>query len=222
MFVFDTSSWHYSLVLYVFGKTFFFNKKIDHTKIRNKMDVLEKKTRKKYPNNDDVIEKAINKNFRVWYEEEDSYTYTPKPVRFCPYCRAVLWSVILFPFATILKLIPKRKKKPFDIKKSKRNTNIIKVIAIVFFVIWGTYNLTQGNFIIAAFQYGVASFHWWNKYLIEYLAKRTAKREDKKIKQKSTTKLKNTNLFSAYLKIHHFKICPPVIFVDKNDTEVRR
>ena len=223
MIVFNTNSWHFNLVLYVFGNTFFFNKKVDSEKIRKKIQALDEKIRKKYPNDDDAIEKAFRKNFRLFYDEDDSYTYTPKSVNFCPYCRAVLWSMLLFPFAVISKLIPKRKKKPFDIKKSKRNTNIIKIAVIVIFAIWGTINLLQGNYLMAVFQYGVGSFQLWGKYLFEWSIKWQIKRADKKIqKPEELTKTKNPSLISAYLKTHHHKICPPVTFVDENDTKVRR
>lgn len=222
MFVFDTSSWHYKLVLYVFGKTFFSNKTVDSEKIRKKIKALEEKARKKYPNDDHAIENALRGSHL--YDDEEIYTFIPKSVNFCPYCRAVVWSVLLCPFAVISKLIPKRKKKPFDIKKSRRNTNIIKVIVIVIFAIWGTYNLIQGNYWMAVFQYAVGSFQIWGKYVFEWSVKWSIKREDKKIhKQKSKElKIKNPSLFSAYLKTHHHKICPPVSFVDKNDTEIRR
>ncbi len=220
MFVFDTSSWHYNLVLYVFGKTFFFNKTVDSKKIIKKIESLEEKARKEHPNDDHAIENVLRSNYL--YDDEEIYAYSPKSINFCPYCRAVLWSVLLFPFAAILKLIPKRKKKPFDIKKSKRNTKILKVSVIVIFAIWGTSNLIQGNYFMAAFQYGTASFQLWGKYLFDYLAKRAAKREDKKTNVTISTTSKNPSLFSAYLKTHHHKICPPVTFVDKNDTEIRR
>jgi len=76
---------------------------------------------------------------------------------------------------------------------------------------------------MAIFQYAVGSFQIWGKYVFEWSIKWSAKREDKKIqKQKPEELTKSPSLFSAYLKTHHHKICPPVTFVDKNDTEIRR
>lgn len=107
-----------------------------------------------------------------------------------------------------------------ELEKSRRNMKIAKIVVIVVFAVWGTINLLQGDYWIAAFQYGAASFQWWGKYLFEYIAKRAAKREKKK---DDTPKLpRNPSLISTYLHSHHSKICPPIAFVDDNDTEVRR
>lgn len=222
MFVFDTSSWHYNLVLYVFGKTFFSNKIIDGKKIRKKIEALEEKARKEHPNDDHVIENVL-RGSRL-YDDEEIYTYTPKSINFCPYCRVVLWSVLLLPLAVILKLIPKRKKKPFDIKKSRRNIKILKITVMIFIGIMGTKALIDGEYGFATFHFTVASFQIWGKYVFDWYGKWQIKRDYKKIKkQKSELETtKTTNLFSAYLKMHHSKICPPVTFVDKNDTEIRR
>ena len=147
------------------------------------------------------------------------YKSIPKSVNLCPYMRAVVAAVILFPFAVIKNLLPKREKKPFDIKKSRRNTKIIKIVVIVIFAIWGTHNLLQGNYGMAAFQYAAGSFQWWGKYLFEYLAERAAKKEEKQ--ENPPVLPKNPSLFLAYLKSNHNKICPPIAFVNDNDTEVR-
>jgi len=76
---------------------------------------------------------------------------------------------------------------------------------------------------MAIFQYSVGSFQWWGKYLFEYIAKWSDKREKKKIKEEKPEieKIKNPSLFLAYLKSNHSKVCPPVTFVENNDTEVR-
>jgi len=97
-----------------------------------------------------------------------------------------------------------------------------RIRAIAIFAVWGTYHLLHGDYLMAAFQYSVASFHWWGKYLFEYIAERTAKREEKQEKNDDTLELpKNPSLFLAYLKSNHNKVCPPIAFVDENDSEVR-
>ena len=127
MFVFNTSSWHFKLVLYVFEKQFFFKKQMDDKKLREKIKSIEEIARRKYPNNDKELSKAI---FSCkFHEDENLFTYVPKPLNFCPYCRAVVLSIVLFPAVVISRLIPKRERKPFDIKKSKRNIKIVKKIA---------------------------------------------------------------------------------------------
>ena len=116
MFVFDTSSWHYNLVLYVFGKTFFSNKTVDSNKIRKKIEALEDKARKEHPNDDHAIENALRGSYL--YDDEEIYTFTPKTVNFCPYCRAVLAATLMLPFVYLWRLYPhKPKPKKKSIKK---------------------------------------------------------------------------------------------------------
>ena len=88
--------------------------------------------------------------------------------------------------------------------------------------VWGAFNLLQGNYLIAAFQYVAASFQWWGKYLFEFISNYSAKREAKKEKKDDTPKLpENPSLLLTYLKSNHDKVCPSVAFVNENDTEVR-
>ena len=76
---------------------------------------------------------------------------------------------------------------------------------------------------MALFQYAAGSFQWWGKYLFEYITKWAEKREAKKEKKEDDTPKvqKNPSLFLTYLKSNHSKVCPPIAFVDSNDTEVR-
>jgi len=215
---FNTTSWHFRLVRYVFGESFFVEKRFDVDATVKKIEKEETEFHCKWRN---VSHKEFHEQYDLFKQERSGMVYKsiPKVVNLCPYMRAVVSAVILFPFAIIAKRLPKRKQKPFDIKKSRRNTNIIKAVVIAIFAVWGTYNLVTGNYGMAAFQYGVASFQWWGKYLFEYLAERAIKREEK---QEDTPKLsKNPSLFLTYLHTNHNKICPSVAFVDKNDTEVR-
>ncbi len=188
-----------------------------------KLSIVEDKTRREHPNDDSSLEKAHKDFYSNMHDNDELHTFTPKRINFCPYCRAVVMSVTLFPFAVIKNLIPQRKKKPFDIKKSKRNTKIVKIAVIAVFAVWGTTNLLEGNYWMAIFQYSVGSFQVWGKYFFEYIAKWSAKREKKKQKEEKpkVEKIKNPSLFLAYLKSNHSKVCPPVSFVDTNDTQVR-
>jgi len=219
MFLFNTNSWHFKLVNYVFGDSLFVEKKLDMDATIKKISEEETKFHNKWRN---AHTDEIKKQYDLLKQKRTSMIYKsiPKVVNLCPYLRALVAAFTLFPFAIIAKRIPKRKERPFDIKKSRRNTKIIKLVVIGIFAVWGTINLLDGNFGMAAFQYGAASFQWWGKYLFEYIAKRAAKREKKK---DYTPKLsKNPSLLSTYLHSHHSKICPPIAFVNDNDTEVRR
>lgn len=221
MIVFNMSSWHFNIVLYVFGKSFFFQEYVDSKKIVIKMKKIEEKIRRVYPNDDNAIEIAHKAFFKTMFDDDELLSYTLKRINFCPYCRALVMSVFLFPFAVLKNLIPRREKKPFDIKKSRRNTKIIKAVVIAIFAVWGTINILYGNFWVGIFQYVAASFQWWGKYVFDYILKRSLKKEEKKEKDNTPKLPKNPSLLTAYLKSNHDKVCPPVTFVDENDTEVR-
>jgi len=220
LIIFNFNSWHYKLVSYVFGDSLFVEKEFDINATRK---IIEKEETEFYNKWRHVSSDEVKKQYELFKQERSQMIYKsiPKVVNLCPYMRALVAAAALFPFAMVAKRIPKRKQKPFDIKKSKRNTNIIRIAAIVIFVVWGTVNLLQGNYVMAAFQYGVASFHWWGKHLFEYLAKRAVKREEKKDEEETIKPLKNPSLFLTYLKSNHNKVCPPIAFVDENDTKVR-
>jgi hypothetical protein len=209
------------LVSYVFGDSLFVEKRFD---VDATIKVIEKEETEFHNKWRNASFDELKKQYDLFKVKRSSLVYKsiPKTVNLCPYLRAVVAAVIFFPFAIIAKRIPKRKQKPFDIKKSRRNTNIIKVIVIAIMAVWGTYNLLQGNYGIALFQYGAGSFQWWGKYLFEFITNYTAKREAKKEKKDDTPKLlENPSLLLTYLKSNHNKVCPPVAFVNENDTEVR-
>ncbi len=220
MLQFNTSSWHFNLVRYVFGDSLFVEKRFDVDATVKKIEKEETEFHNKWRH---ASTEELKKQHEMFKQKRGKIVYKsiPKVVNLCPYMRAVVSAVILFPFAIIAKRLPKRKQKPFDIKKSRRNTNIIKVVVIVIFAIWGTHNLLQGNYFMAAFQYGAGSFQLWGKYLFEYIAKIVAKREEKKEKDETPKLPKNPSIFLTYLKTNHSKVCPPIAFVDDNDTEVR-
>jgi len=220
LFYFNTNSWHYWLVNYVFGDSLFVDKKFDIDATVKIVEKEETEFHAKWRHLDPV---KLKKQYDLFKEKRTKLIYKsiPKTVNLCPYLRALVVASILFPFAIVAKRIPKRKEKPFDIKKSRRNTKIIRIGAIAIFAVWGTYNLVTGDYLMAAFQYGVASFHWWGKYLFEYLSERAEKREAKKEKDDTPKLPKNPSLFLAYLKSNHSKVCPAIAFVDANDTEVR-
>ncbi len=219
MLQFNTSSWHFNLVKYVFGNSLFIEKRFD---VDATVKQIEEEETAFYNKWRSAHSDERKRQYDLFKQKRGEMVYKsiPKVVNLCPYLRALVSAVILCPFAVIAKRIPKREKKPFDIKKSRRNTNIIKVVAIVIFAVWGTHHLLNGEYAMAAFQYGVASFHWWGKYLFEFIAERAAKKEEK---EDDIPKLpKNPSLLLTYLHTKHSKVCPSIAFVDENDTEIRR
>lgn len=207
---------------YVFGDSLFVEKRFDVDATVKIIDKEETEFHTKWRHLDSD---ELKIKYDLFKEKRSQMIYKsiPKTVNLCPYLRALVSAVILFPFAIIAKRIPKRKEKPFDIKKSRRNTKIIKIGLVVFFAVWGTINLLQGNYGIAIFHYAAGSFQWWGKYFFEYITKWAEKREAKKDKKEDDTPKvqKNPSLFLTYLKSNHNKVCPPIAFVDSNDTEVR-
>lgn len=221
MIQFNTSSWHFNLVRYVYGDSLFVEKKFDIDATVKQIEKEETEFHNKWRN---AHSDELKRQYDMFKQKRGAMVYKsiPKVVNLCPYLRALVSSVILFPFAIIAKRIPKREKKPFDIKKSRRNTNIIKIAVTVLFAVWGTTHLINGDYWMALFQFSVASFQWWGKYLFEYIAKIVAKRDEKKEKDDTPKLPKNPSLLFTYLHSKHSKVCPPIAFVDENDTEVRR
>lgn len=205
---------------YVFGDSLFVDKRFDMDAMVKIIEKEETEFHNKWRHLDSA---ELKKHYDLFKQKRTKMVYKsiPKVVNLCPYLRAVVAATILFPFAIIAKRIPKRKEKPFDIKKSRRNTKIVKIVVIAIFAVWGTINLLHGNYGMAIFQYSVASFQWWGKYLFDYILKWSEKREAKKEKEYTPKLPRNPSLFLTYLKSNHSKVCPPIAFVDVNDTEVR-
>ena len=92
MIHFNNDSWHYRLVLYVFGKNFFIEKDgIDFA----------------------AMEKQFGPNLPTDYHNM-IYKIKPKVVNFCPYCRGVLWSALSLPFVYVWRIFF-----PYDPTKEK-------------------------------------------------------------------------------------------------------
>lgn len=240
MLQYTTSSWHYKLVNYVFGKSFFFEENLDHDKIRKERTILEEKTRRKYPNDDTALEKAYNEfNMRV-FQDDDYLKYTEKKhTSFCPYCRAVVTSMVVFPFVILSKLLPKRKPKKFDLKeRTKRMDRRFKIIRAAcggLNIALGIKNIVIDNYIEAgiiqiAIGMGLIflnqsvmvirkifnSIHFGYKKIKKVLF-------DIGILKVKTKKIpvpkepKTPNFVQAFFTENHDKYCPPVSFVDERD-----
>ena len=204
MLLYHTTSWHYLLVLYVFGKNFFTEK-------------------------DDIDMDATTKaNKIIW-------TRKPRVVNFCPYCRAVLYSVIAFPFVWIWKKLPhkpKKEKTHAEIMKSMRIKNIlIRSIAGSINIVLGLSKIPDGEYVLAAVQIAIGigliflfqvahvmapGFRKFVKFIEKYWP------EKKQYTPEKQKLIKNPNFLKIYLTENHDKFCPPIAFVDKNDTEIRR
>jgi len=240
MLQYTTSSWHYKLVNYVFGKSFFFEEGLDHDKIREERMMLEDKTRKEFPNDDDALEKTYNEFHMRMFQDPSFIIYTEKKATsFCPYCRAVITSMIVFPFVALYKLLPKRKPKKFDLKERRKRLEIhSKIIRYTF----GGLNIGLGikyvvfdNLIelsIIMFALGIGLIFLDQTAIVIRKIFNSANFCYKKIKKvlfdigilKVKTKKipipkepKTPNFVQAFFTENHDKYCPPVSFVDEVD-----
>ena len=239
MLQYATSSWHYKLVNYVYGKSFFFAYGLDHEKIRKERTMLEDKTRREFPNNDEALEKTYTEFHMRMFQDDSFMIYTEKKkTSFCPYCRAVFAAVIVFPFVVLYRLFPKGKPKKFDLKERKRRMEIrSKIIRCVF----GGINIGLGiisildNSIETGIIQIVIGLCLMFMYQLFIIVRKIAKPVNfcyKKIKKllfdfgilKVKTKNipepqepKTPNFVQAFFSENHTKYCPPVTFVDETD-----
>ncbi len=202
MLQYNITSWHFRLVLYVFGKNFF-----------TEPDTIDAK----------ASEKALRLIF----------TRKPKVVNFCPYCRAVLFGTISLPFVYIWRKLPhkpKKEKTREEIMKSLKIKNIlvrsiaggINISLGIGKIFEGEYGfailqITIGLVLIFVFQFAYV-FSPGLKILVKFFEKHWPKKKIKKDKVKTP---KSPSLVKLYFTENHDKFCPPIAFVDPNDTEVR-
>jgi len=220
MLQYNTTSWHFRLVLYVFGKNFFTE--------RDSIDY-------------DATEKT---NTLVW-------TRKPKIVNFCPYCRGILWSALSLPFVFVWRLFPHKKKQlthEETMKRLNRRGNIMKSACGIIQFPLAALRIIDEDYITAAFQitFGVVlilmfitkssggtpiAFQYFGppvkKYfvpfiriVIKFIGKYWPKRKHTP-KKDFIKKQKSPSLFKIYLIENHDKFCPPIAFIDPNDTKVR-
>ena len=194
MFVFNTDSWHYKIVFFVFGNSFFTIKKLD-------------------------IEASVSSGDLIYKKD-------PKIINLCPYCRALVAAISLLPFVWVSKKISRKKSKDLSYEERmaqiERRSKIIRwSCASVNFAL-GAKNILFGEYIFAAINIAVGLVLLYNKPIFSWIIKHWPKRKSKPKKKSSIKPKKNPSLIRVYLESNHDKICPPIAFVDKNDTEVRR
>lgn len=239
MLQYDINSWHYRLVLYVYGEEFFSAKYIDHSMLKTDEDIE-----------------------RMFKSPEEFSKTRPKHVNFCPYCRAVVVSIVLLPGAAILKRIPTKKRKEMTLEELKKNRE--KRMRILFGIL-ATYHFIVGFTNIVVLE---DSF-WWGfvqigfglmflffpevskiikkiiSHLISFYNKPKSKLVRSKIRNagikikpalvrlkilKIKIKIKPRKIhrphsppfIKAFFSEKHDKYCPPVFFVDKNIQEDNR
>lgn len=191
------------MVLYVFGTNFF-----------TETDTID-------------LDATLKANTAVW-------TRKPRVVNFCPYCRAVVGAAWMIPFVFIWRLFPHKKKKQKThgqiMRRMKIRQMIVLSIAGGINIVLGILKFPDGEWGIGTVQISLGvvmlvGFHFGGKLspyivrLIEFIAKYWPKKKVKPEKVKNPSFLKT--YVGTYLSENHHKICPPVAFIDPNDTDVR-
>ena len=236
MLHFNTLSWHYRLVLYVFGKNFFIEKDgLD-------FDAMNKMYDSKIP----------TEYYKMIYKTK------PKVVNFCPYCRGVLWSALSLPFVCIWRAFfphdpTKERTHAETMRRMKIRGMLIRSIGggIQFPFALGNYlnGNYEGAIVNLAFGVGIIAtfiFLPGNKRVSKFFNSPTSKKIGKILvtpfkylwrlidpiidhivkyfeeKDKNKAKAKNPNILVTYLQSTHHALCPPVCFIDKSDQEKLR
>ena len=193
-------------MLYVFGKNFFTER--DHID----------------------FEESAKTNTIVW-------TRKPRVVNFCPYCRAVLYSMFAVGFVFIWRLFPHKPNKAKSLaeyeKSMRKRSQIIRIICGGLNIGLGLENFIAGDWGIAIFQTSLGLVIIFPtpifkilkpgiRSLLKFIEKYWPRKTKKVRAQKKTRPQKSPSFIKTYLTKNHEKFCPPVAFVDPNDTEIRR
>lgn len=200
--IYNTKTWHYKLILYVWGKNFFLDtSEID---MRALMDLdstkLANLSWKQYPR---IVK--------------------PRTVNFCPYWRAVIASVITIPLVFLWRLFPHKPKKARThaeiIKSSERRSKITRYALAAGMAAFGVWKIIDGDWPWSIFYFLIAVFNLKSPEILKWTAKHLSKiylpkRKLKKYKPKRKTV---TPAFFKKLQEKHEIICPPIFFVEKKD-----
>ncbi len=240
MLQYATSSWHYKLVNYVHGKSFFFEWDLDYEKIHKERTILEDKTRREFPNDDKALKKTYDEFQTRIFEDKSFIKYTQmKKTSFCPYCRVVVTSLIVFPFVVLYKLIPKGKPKKFDLKGRRKRmevrSKIIRVVCGGLNIGLGIRNIVLDNSIevgIIQIVIGIGLIFIYQSAIIARKIFNSVNFCYKKIKKllinfgilkvnikkiPEPQEPKTPNFIQAFFTENHSKYCPPVAFVNETD-----
>lgn len=185
-------AWHYRLITYVFTSEFFLE-----------TDGLDTQAM------DSII---VDKYFKIVYKKK------PKTVNLCPYCRAVVGAVIMFPFVVLYKLFPHKEKKRTHqeiMKKSQRDSKIVRIMAVSVMAGLAVWQIVNENYFMTAFYIGLLIFNMFSVQIIRWITKRTPKRKYKAKPFKEPPKFVKT------ISEKHDLICPPIFFVDATKDEDR-
>lgn len=155
----------------------------------------------------------MEKDFRIIYKKK------PRTVNLCPYCRAVVGAVIMFPFIVLYRLFPHKKKNYTHqeiMKRSQRNSKIVRIIAAGGMAVLGVWSITTENYFLAVFHFGLVVFNLFSVQILTWIAKRIPQR---KYKIQQYKEPKQPSKIVKIISEKHNLVCPPIFFVDTTDKE---
>lgn len=193
--VFKKNSWHYWLVQYTFGENFF--TEIDWSETLKTSEAFQ-----------DV----------QWVRKT-------KTVNFCPYCRAVVGSLISLPFIFVWRLFPHKERKKENhqeiMKRSKRNTKIVRLGVAVFMGLLAIIKIVEEEYLVSLFYVGLVLFNIYNVKIMKWIIKHLPKFKTKK-NNISKSSSKKPSLIIKKIENQHDLVCPPIFFIDvKNASELK-
>jgi len=189
----SNDSWHYRLIVYVFSSEFFLE--VDGIDIQAMESV------------------NMEKDFKIIYKKK------PRTVNLCPYCRAIVGAVIMFPFIVLYRLFPHKKKirtRQEIMRRSQRNSKIVRIAVAVGMGALGVWNITTENYFMAAFYFGLVIFNLFSVQILTWVAKRFPER---KYKVQQYKEPKQPSKIVKTISDKHDLICPPIFFIDKSDED---
>jgi len=214
MLHFNTSSWHYRLVMYIFGKNFFTeHDTIDMTEYKKSAKIVWTRKPKVInfcPYCRGVLWSALSLPFvyiwRIFFPHDSTKVMTHEQTMKRMKIRGMLirsiGGSIQFPFALMNYL---------------SGEYLIAAINIIAgFLIIATFVFIPGNNRLKKILGSPLEKYLWPliKPIINFISKSFEKKEEKKIH-----KPKNPSILAAYLHTKHSAICPPVCFIEKVDQE---
>ncbi len=227
MLHFNDNSWHYHLVLYVFGKNFFTEKDtIDMDIYHKTKDIIWTRKPKVVnfcPYCRGILWSALSLPFvYVWRiifphdpTKEMTHAQTMRRMKIRGIIIRSIAGIVQFPFALMNYL--------------GGNFEIAIVQVFIGFLIITTLAFLPGNKRVSKFfnspinkqirKILVIPFKYlWMLIdpIIEHIVKYFEEKEEKK---RTVLKAKNPNIVVTYLQSKHHALCPPVCFIDKSDQE---
>ncbi len=197
MLIFNKKAWHYKLIIYSFGESFF-------------LDMSEIDWRATEDND------SNHRGFKIIYKTK------PKTVNLCPYCRAVVASVISLPVLWLWRKLPHKEKKPQtheeSMKNLKRRSLFIRLGAGGMNIAFGIGHIFgDQEYTIAAIQIiiGVGIIFIYPIGKLAFKIYDLWPKQKRKVKVAKPEKHKNPSLIMTKLNAEHEKICPPIFFIDK-------